>query len=251
MRVDIHTHILPGIDDGARDVEESMQMLKMLRGDRVTDVVLTPHFYFHEQSIEMFLEQRNAAYQRLCSRVSRGMKFHLGAEVEFPNISIDYGMFHRLAINDGRYILLELPYKGGLEKDVLPRVEKFIDQTGMQPIIAHVERYQGIADKPGLAADLIDMGCLLQVNATSVMESRRGTLVDALLRHGQVHLLGTDCHNTTFRKPALRPALVRIGLQYGMECRNYMQTIAEDVINGIPVRASADGRIRKILGKYR
>lgn len=251
MLADVHTHLLPEIDDGARDVQMSLDMLDMLAADGVTDVMLTPHFYLQNQTVASFLSKRSAAYERLCAHGPGNIKFHLGAEVEFSNVSINYKQFRNLGIDGGRYILLELPYLGDLDKTILPKLDQLIYQTGMQPIIAHIERYQGIHRKPWLAAELINMGCLLQINADAALESRRGTLTDALFQHGQVHLLGTDCHNTTTRRPNLLLALERIEDQYGKACRNYLTGTAEAVTHGIRVRASADSQIRKRFGKYR
>ncbi len=251
MILDMHTHILPGIDDGAKDVEMSLEMLTLLEQDGVSDVFLTPHFYFSGQDVSDFLRKRREAFILLRSSYKGKIRLHLGAEVEFSNIKIDYGIFKELSIDSGKYILLELPYQGGLEKDIIPKLSQFTYQTGLYPIIAHVERYEGVQKHPWLASELIDMGCLLQVNTKSVMESNKGSLVDALLRHGQVHLLGTDCHNITFRKPSIRPAMVRIGQQYGMEYRNYLEAISRNVMNGVPVQIHAEDRIRKFLGKYR
>ena len=212
MRVDIHTHILPGIDDGADKAGTSLVMLDMLKADGVTDVVFTPHFYFRNQDMEAFLEKRGAAYGKIASFSPKNIRMHIGAEVEFSDVSINYESFRRLSIDGGKYVLLELPFTGNLSKDIFPRLEQLIYQTGLYPIIAHVERYPDIIKNPALVAELINIGCLIQVNAGAVIESVRKSLVDALFIHGQVHLIGTDCHNLGSRKPEYQKIFEKISM---------------------------------------
>ena len=110
--IDMHSHILPGIDDGARDTDISLELLRRLREDGVDTVCLTPHFNFERQSIEEFLEARNAARQRLEAALEpTGWDLRLlsGAEVAFsPELASQDGV-DRLCLEGTRCMLIELP----------------------------------------------------------------------------------------------------------------------------------------------
>ncbi len=249
--LDIHTHILPLIDDGAKSVEEAENMLKMLKEQGVTDVVLTPHFYLYSQDLEVFCEQRDRAFEEISRTVPKGLRLHLGAEIAFYNISIDYKALSRLSIDGGRYILLELPFSGDYGKTILPKLESFICNTGLTPIIAHAERYKAVQRHPAIIADLIDMGCMIQVDAESVLGSKPKSLVDAMLRHGQVHLIGSDCHGMSYRRPNYRPAYDFIKARYGSSAVETVDSIGKCVLNNEKITLFTDSKIKKLFGQYR
>ncbi len=248
--VDLHTHILPATDDGARDLQTSLEMLKALQRDGVTDVTLTPHFYMRRQNPESFLRKRREAFERLSAAAPAGMRLHLGAETEFSEVLAGYDKLKELSIDGGRYILIELPFSGDYKKGVLPKIERFIYSTGLTPIIAHVERYPSIRKKPALVAELIDRGCLLQMNTTSIVEARAGSLEDALLKSGQVHLIGTDCHDMGSRKPDYAAAIACVEQRYGKECLSALLETAERVMRGERIYAESGRKIRKLFGRY-
>ncbi len=248
--VDLHTHILPAMDDGAKDVQTSVEMLKSLQRDGVTDVVLTPHFYMRRQRPESFLRKRKEAFEQLLSVVPTGMNLHLGAETEFSEVLAGYEKRKELCIDGGRYILIELPFSGEYKQGVLPKIERFVYDTGLTPIIAHVERYPSIRKAPALVAELINVGCLIQVNTTSILESRAGGLEDALLRNGQVHLIGTDCHDMENRKPNYAAAIARIEQRYGKESVSVLTDTAARVIRGERIYAESGRKIRRLFGRY-
>ncbi len=251
MILDIHTHILPAVDDGAADLNESVGLLHSLKEQGVTDVVLTPHFYYRNQNMDSFISSRNSAYKSLLKVVPQEIKLHLAAETEFSDVSIDYKVFTDLGIDGSRYILLELPFSGKYENSVLPKLERFMYSTGMIPIIAHIERYEAVCKNPGLVADMIALGCLIQVNTSSVIAANKGSLVDAMLRHGQVHLLGSDCHNLTNRRPEYDRTLSIIAQGYGTELLKEIENFGEKVLANERVSVYTDSRVKKLFGKYR
>lgn len=251
MKLDIHAHILPGIDDGSENVETSLCMLETLAADGVTDIVFTPHFYFHEKGIEHFLEKRERAMGQLASGVPEGIQVHLGAEVEFSNVSIGYGQFKLLSIDGGKYILLELPMQEDLEGWLYKRLARFIDSTNLNPIIAHAERYKGLQKRPNLIAELINLGCLIQVNTTSIINSKHGDLVDAMLKKDMLHLLGSDCHNMRDRKPDYARAIKVIETRYGDEKYAAIAQISQCVINNEPLHLTTENNIQNFFGHYK
>lgn len=251
MIVDIHTHVLPQIDDGSQSIEESLAMLDLMEKDGVTDIVFTPHFYYRNQHISNFLEKRKNAYDRLQSKYSGNIQFHLGAETEFSLLKIDYKAFREFGIDGGKYILLELPFDAKNTNSIISRIDQFIYDSDMIPIIAHVERYLFIQKDPGAVADLINAGCLIQVNADSVIRSKKESLVDALFKHDQIHLLGSDCHHTEERVPCLKKALDVVCASYGQAYVSALMDISEAVMKQKRIVLSTEDKIHKIFGSYK
>lgn len=200
--IDFHTHILPGIDDGSRGVEESLEMLRRSWAQGVDTVVLTPHFYAHRESIPSFCARRQRSLQALleacCEKSLPGLA--LGAEVHFFE-----GMSRSEALESlcvGRYLLVEMPFDRWGRRAV-QEVQNLPVLRGITPILAHIERYSSIPHWEEAMAELVSGGCLTQMNAEAFRGLLSGRRARALLRRGKVDLLGSDCHNLTSRPPDL------------------------------------------------
>lgn len=204
--IDIHSHLLPGIDDGAQDWDESMRMARSAVQSGTTEVVITHHLLDNTQYKleEEILEKYSEMQQRL-EEANLPLKLHLAAEIYYqPDMELE----HRISTfdNNGRYFLVEFPMQG------IPRGvdEKFFDLilNGKTPIIAHPERNFGILKNPDRAYEFVQHGALLQLNAGS-LEGKYGegvkALAVALLKSGLVHFIGSDGHND-HRRP------MRIGM---------------------------------------
>ena len=154
--IDIHTHILPHIDDGAKDTATALAMLHKEWEQGVEEVVLTSHFYGRHRSPEQFLEKRNAAFERLRLQLPEGLKVRLGAEVHFTGRNMpENEELCRLAIEGTNYILIEFPFTTAWTGELLDRLNDFILDTGYTPIIAHAERYSEIKKCPALISELV------------------------------------------------------------------------------------------------
>ncbi len=249
--LDLHTHILPNIDDGSSDIETSIKMMEILKADGVTDVVFTPHFYWHQTSVEKALLRRNAAYESIKGDIPQGLKVHLGMEVQFTQLPINYSALDGMRIEDGKYVLLELPYTKEFSNVLFKNLEEFIYQTGAYPIIAHTERYEAVARHPEIVALLIDLGCKIQVNCSSIEVVKNFSLVDAMLRRGQVHFLGTDAHNLDTRPPHYAAAVRKIESEYSKELVERIESNSKNLLENKPFNAIRTQPIRKWLGKYK
>ncbi len=249
--IDIHTHILPHFDDGAKDTETSLAMLREERSQGVDTVVVTPHYYGRRHSPAQFLERSRSAYQRLAAQVGEGVTLRLGAEVHFTGINIpDYEELCSLAIEGTKYILIEFPFTSVWTKSLTDSLADFVYETGYTPIVAHVERYGEVQKKPAIATELINMGCLLQVNAGSFLHKGERGLALALMRHGMVHCIGSDAHDMGGRAPNMlsaRELLVKENLLVEWE---RTQSIMQKVIRGEQVRVESGKPVKKFLGKY-
>lgn len=219
---DLHTHILPNLDDGSGSVAESLALLRAEREQGVDAVALTPHFYRERESIERFLEQRRAAYETLRERCPADAPALLpGAEVAwYPSLPAEEKL-EGLCLGDTKWLLLELPFEPWTSL-LLNQVYDFASCSGVTPILAHVERYLPLQDKARFR-DLLSMGFPLQMNADSLLRLRGRRKCLELLRRGSWYL-GSDCHSSAARPPRLGPAAEVL--------RRKLGPAAEPVLNG-------------------
>ena len=260
--IDLHTHILPHFDDGAKNTDMSAAMLKAEAGQGVDTVVLTSHYYGKKRSPSEYIEKRDELFEHIKPRIPTGMKVLLGAEVHFSGVNLaDYEDLAKLSIQtldypereEGtkpvRYILIEFPFTSVWTKSLLDKLYEFISETGCVPIIAHTERYPEILKKPALITELIQMGCLIQVNANSFLNKQERKLALAILKHGYMHCVGTDAHDMMQRPPdwSVQEFFYKSG--YTEQWRR-SQEIMRKVITGQHVCVEAGKPIKKFMGIY-
>lgn len=207
LLIDLHCHLLPGIDDGAKDLDMTMTMLRKEQEDGVDAVVFTPHFYYERMSLEKFAHHRAKAYRQTasaCRKAGIQVAARLGAEVFFtPALpSLDLSV---LAFSGTRYLLMELPTThcpAGVE-DVLFALQ----QQGYTPILAHVERYPYVTENPMLLYNWVTSGAIAQINGSGLVRGgQTARLLHKYIQWNLVHLLCTDAHNMNTRQPNLRQA---------------------------------------------
>lgn len=205
---DLHTHILPGMDDGAADLKQSLAMLRAEGQQGVDTVVLTPHFYRVDETVETFLERRSRAWETLRSSLPNDApELILGAEVTWYHGIMDEPRIMDLCLGDSACILLEMPLRPWSD-NLLEQVYRFAGVTGTTPILAHVERYLHL-QKNGQLKTLIEMGIPMQLSASAFRNPFAAMKANRLLKSG-TWLLGTDCHNTSTRPPNYGPAAAYI-----------------------------------------
>ena len=209
---DLHTHILPGMDDGAKTPEESLQMLRMERDQGVDTVVLTPHFYRDRERPEQFLARRRASAEALRDALMalpeeeiRTMpRLILGAEVAWvPNLP-DMPELYRMCMGRSKCLLLELPFSAWSDP-LFRQLRELMDRTGITPVIAHVERYLSY-QKPERVRELLDLDVLVQVSAAPLLHPLRRGKVLGLLRERHAQFVASARHDTVSRPPDLGPA---------------------------------------------
>ncbi len=195
--IDIHCHILPGVDDGAESLDEAKIMLDLQRKSGVKQLYLTPHFYPDEEDLDVFLSDRQKAWDELSA--DSDLQIRLGAEVAYGHelLSLD---LRKLTLGQSEYLLLEFPMY--YPAYVMQTVERLLKQ-GMIPILAHVERYLYFRRDPDLLKELIDLGALAQVTAQALFDKRDRNFAMACLRHNLAQIVASDAHNTTERKPCM------------------------------------------------
>lgn len=198
--IDFHTHILPGMDDGSRSVEQSLEMLNIEARQGITGVVLSSHFYADENNIDAFLQRRQAAFDRLAQQYSKDMpRLYLGAEVQYFEGIGRCDDLSRLCISGTDLLLLEMPMTPW-SKRMVDDVIQLNKRSDIRIVIAHLDRYFDCQPK-ALWRRLVDVGFLIQINTSAFRHFRSRMIVMNMLKRGQVHFLGTDCHGVHSRSP--------------------------------------------------
>lgn len=196
---DLHTHILPAMDDGAADLAQSRAMLRSQHRQGVDTVVLTPHFYRVDETVESFLDRRARSWELLQSGLPAGSpELILGAEVTWYHGIMDEPRIADLCLGDSGCILLEMPLRPWSET-LLEQVYQFAGVTGTTPILAHVERYLHL-QKSGQVKTLIEMGIPMQISAEAFRKPFTRLKSLHMLKTG-TWFLGSDCHDMNTRPP--------------------------------------------------
>lgn len=209
--IDIHTHILPGMDDGSVSLEESLAMAKESARQGVRLLAATPHFYATQEDPNSFLRRREKSLALLESAWQEGFPTLLvGAEVRyFDGISRVEKIAH-LTLDHTRILLLEMPFTSWSRR-MVEEVLELQRSRGLQVLLAHVERY--LKDQDGQVWDTLRQnGVWMQCNANFFLRWQTKHKAQALFKKGEIQMLGSDTHNMTSRPPNLamaRDALVK------------------------------------------
>ncbi len=216
--IDFHSHILPGIDDGSKDIHETKELLKMEYQQGVRKVLATPHFYANQESILHFLEKREASKRQLdvLKQTDTTLpELRMAAEVYyFPGMG-KAEMLPRLCMEDSSLILIELPFAqwtAGMYQDVKNMMEK----QHLTVILAHVERYVEFQKDHSIWDAMMELPLYPQINAGSLIRRGKKRRFDLkLIRSGTSVLLGTDCHNVISRPPNMEEGRAVIARKLG------------------------------------
>jgi protein-tyrosine phosphatase len=209
--IDLHCHLLPGIDDGAGDIDASIAMARAAVEGGVEAIVATPHVSGTYPNDPATLADRCAQVQRALDQAGVALRVHTGAE-------ISHSMFHDLSddalracgLGGGNYLLLEPPYTG--PAPFIDRMVYELQLKGFAIVLAHPERIGAFQRDIELLEKLVGAGALTSVTAASVSGQFGGAVkrfTQELFARGLVHNLASDAHDAVHRSPALRPALER------------------------------------------
>lgn len=202
--IETHCHILPGIDDGAPDVETSLKMIKKLEKQGAKAIILTPHYYSDSISLDDFLAKRDKAFNELSAALPPGSpRLIPAAEIYISDYIFNYENLDGLCIANSRYALIEHSFSCKFEQSTYDRLLNLKYEYNITPILAHIERYPALFEDNQLLEEYIEMGCLVQSNISSFSDASRH-IRKKLIKHlenGRIHLIGSDCHNLDSRPP--------------------------------------------------
>ncbi len=206
--IDIHCHILPGIDDGSRSVEESLTMLRSEAAQGIRHVIATPHFYASYDKPETFLAVRAAAEEKLRTAMEGEPdlpSLDVGAEVHYYSGMGNSEILSQLTMGHGDCILIEMPQPPWSAR-MYQELEDIKSRQNLTPIIAHIDRYISPFRTYGIPENLTKLPVLVQANAGFFLRHRTMKMALRMLERGQIHLLGSDCHDMLVRAPNLQKA---------------------------------------------
>jgi protein-tyrosine phosphatase len=242
--IDIHAHILPGVDDGARSWEQSLEMAQMAVNDGIRVMVATPHLFSgrtidlgqlnDKETILRYVAQlrQKLSEATIPLEIIPGCDFPLG----FESLKLlDAGRV--MTINDAnRYLLLELP-----DSSLPPATEEtcfHLRSKGITPIITHPERHLILQEMPQKLKRLIDLGCLVQMTGNSLtgwFGRRVKKISRQFVKLGYIHLLATDTHDPKRRPPVLSSAVTELSRLIGEKrARAMVHDLPEKIIAGEP-----------------
>lgn len=201
---DMHSHILPAFDDGAKTVEDALALIDCLRKQGVTNICLTPHYYTNERSYEDFIEKRAQAFESFRPHIPDDINIVLGTEVYVTNYLFNNDDLSGITYGKSRYVLTEYPYNSQFGSNTMQMFYRFMQNYRLIPVMPHVERYRYLIDRPDVIEEMQDMGVVIQTNISNYTEKssffhKRRML--KLINGGYIDILGTDAHAFTHNSP--------------------------------------------------
>jgi protein-tyrosine phosphatase len=233
--VDVHTHVLPGVDDGTRTLEEAVATAAEAAAGGVEAMVATPHVRDDYPTSADMIADGVAALRRELGDRGIPLALHPGAEVALERVAaIDPAELRRYSLAGGPYILVEFPYRGwpaGAEA-----VAATLLRSGFTPLLAHPERNDAIAERPERLRPLVEAGCFVQVTSGSVTGGLGRTprrAAEALLELGLVHVVATDLHGPSLERAGLAAAFDALGAN--ALARTLVSAAPRAVLEGAPL----------------
>lgn len=242
--IDIHSHILPGIDDGADTIEASIEMLKVVQADGIKTIFATPHYYrgYYENDcvqVNTYINEIKNYINDMNCEIT--IEILPGQEVFINNYTLDLykdGIVGTL--NNTRYMLVELPcdYLKISTIDVLYELRLL----GVIPVIAHPERYSYIIEKPSRINELIMEGCLFQINAGNIyggVNKQARKTADILIKHGICDFIASDIHKVGSKYSKIKLAYDRIAKTNTTLAKRLISNM-EALINDIKIESFSE-----------
>lgn len=233
---DFHTHILPGIDDGSRDMEMTEKMLEAELSQGVSHICATPHFYAHRRSVQQFLDRRERALSKVRTLLTARPelpKVTAGAEVYYFSGIGKAEALRDLCLTGTDILLLEMPF-GQWHMDVARDVSDIIRKRHLRVVLAHVERYEHMQKDRSAWDEILAMPVTIQMNSGSFIASglRRHTQKFCLSMLGYYDncIIGSDCHDLTERPPDLAEARKIIEKKAGRERLDLMDRYTDGLL---------------------
>jgi len=226
-----HCHIIPNIDDGANSVEMSLKMIETLENYGAKTIILTPHYYSDSISYTDFVKKRNDAFEVLKENYKGDVKLIAAAEVYVSDYLLHNDNLDGIKIANGNYALLEHSFSDSFSSKTFERLENLYYDFSVVPVLAHIERYNSLMSDFSKIEELIDMGCMTQVNISSFADFPRHARkkILKLVDKGLVNLIGSDCHNMSGRAPVYEDGIKVILKHFGQSAVDEFMKNAEKI----------------------
>ncbi len=224
--IDIHTHILPGVDDGARTMEDAVAMVKAAVRAGTRTIVATPHMLHPQWSVDAEIALKTAEELRVeLARKRIKVNVHVGGEVYLREDLVEQFDDRRILplCGTGRYMLIELPFNH--EPSETRQRFRHLQSEGIHPVVAHPERNMAFARDPDQVQQLRNSGVPIQIDAGSFFGSfgdRAKLLADRWLADGCVDAIASDTHSLKRRPPSLKKAAKYVRKQAGSSAEDWV-----------------------------
>lgn len=230
--IDFHMHVLPGMDDGSKDVATSIAMMEQSAAYGVDTIAATSHFYAADNSISRYLDRRQKAHERLMEAAAGREdlpKLLLGAEVLYFSGMSSVETLDDLCLEGTDLLLVEMPFVPWADR--VFREIASIQRSGLQVVAAHIERYFDIQPRRTMEA-FFDLGTLIQCNASFFLSRWTARRATRMLHQGQIQFLGSDAHNLSTRCPNLGEAMTYIEKKLGQDAIAQLAANEEIFVGG-------------------
>lgn len=230
--LDMHFHVIPNVDDGAENIEESLRLLEMQKEDGVDAVIATPHFYPQMADISEYFEKVDQQLELLKKHCGSNLP-HIfkGFEVRYFNGISTTTEIDKMVLGGSNYILVELPYESEITNYMLDEIANIYDNVGIVPILAHVERYYKYNNFSKVVKLLNKGEVLAHVNASSICSRLYGKQTLDLIKKGIITFVASDAHSVNGRPPLLKSAYKVISDKLGEEYKNEFIKNSDKLLN--------------------
>ena len=219
--IDIHCHIIPGVDDGAESLEDAVRMLRMEYAQGVRKIIATPHYrkLYFETPAEI-IKRQFGLLKRAAAAAEIDIELYLGCEFHVNMDMVEILKERETSTLAGsRYVLSE--FSGNSELSFIRERIYSLLSGGYRPVVAHVERYRAARDDISLIEEIKEMGALIQVNADNILGKEgfgTGRFCRKLLKEGLADFVASDCHGSERRITRLGEAFDYVRRKYGSFC---------------------------------
>lgn len=230
--LDFHSHFLPGIDDGSKDINMTKKMLELLKAQGVDTVCATPHFYYGTLETEAFFENRKKAADAVLSKVKKEQRPNivLGAEIHYFSGMEMFEDLERFCLEGTDFLLLELPFSRW-DSRIYSSLLKIKRNRDITPVIAHYERYFSFNPPRESLERIVSSGALIQCNSSFFLSFMKKHKALSMLKNGYIQFIGTDCHNLDERKPNFDEAVDIIYKKLGERALEDLEFWEQAVVN--------------------
>ncbi|AKG73454.1 tyrosine-protein phosphatase [Salinicoccus halodurans] len=244
--IDIHNHVLIGVDDGPQNEDEALNLLRQAIDNGITDIIVTPHHYSGD-----FINPKSKIVTKMAEVTDIIEKHQLNINI-YPGqeIRINGDLVNEietdvnLPLNQSQYVLVEFSFT-----EIASFTENLffdLQMKGYTPLIAHPERCRPMAKDPNKLYELIEKGAIAQITAGSVSGALGEGLQETSLKmieHNLIHVVASDAHHATMRPFMLKEAYEVIEEKLGSEYVEYLQKNAEAILNNKEVKVRSPKRI--------
>ena len=231
--IDIHSHILYGVDDGSKDASTTQNMLALAYAEGIRTILATPHY--HTGMSPALAEKKRRVFEitKILAQITApDFQLFLGGELYFSSATIqalDKGLAPTL--NQTPYVLIEFPVY--IEFSYIMRAVQDLQNAGYWPILAHIERYLALKSQQNIA-ELSDLGALMQVNASTLIGGgKMPRFLFKCMKQGLIDLIATDAHGINHRPPEIQDTILLLDKKIGKTLREEMTELKpKKVIKG-------------------